>query len=79
MAFDICSPHFDKSSTGECTNWTVLSRDTLTVSFLQKGGEAAFGAAGLLYAIEGRHPVGHVQTVALKRQDILGLPSHTIN
>lgn len=39
----------------------------------------AFSAAGLLYAIEGRRPVRQVQTVLFRRQDTLGLPSHTIN
>lgn len=81
MVFDSCFPQLSKSSTGECTEWTVrsLSRIGTIASFLQEGGEAASSTASLLYAIEGRSPLRQVQTIVLRRHDTLSLPSHAVN
>ncbi len=60
---------------GECIKWTIMIFSQITnISFLQEGAEAAFSAAGLLYAIESWSPIRQVQTVMFRRHDTLSLP-----
>lgn len=57
----------------------ILTRVTSDASLLKKGDEAAFGTAGLLYALIGWRPQRQVQAVVLRLHDVLGLASHAIN